>query len=102
LRVDPVSLYIVYDSTLGSLAALTFTQWKIARACSFIYRVSREMIWLQLASNVDIWSSGFNILWSIIQKVRASLVVLATENLLQTSPPQGLVGCCNPTPKSRL
>jgi hypothetical protein len=64
---------------LGSLAARTSTQKEIARECSFIYRVSREMIWLQLVWNVGIWSSGFNILWSIIQKVRASLVVLTTE-----------------------
>jgi hypothetical protein len=26
--------------------------------------------------------------------------VLTTETLLQTSPPQGLVGCCTPTPQS--
>jgi hypothetical protein len=36
--------------------------------------VSRKMIWLQFVWNVGIWSSGFNILWSIIQEVRASLV----------------------------
>jgi hypothetical protein len=55
LRVDPVSLYIVYASTLGCLVAWTSTQWEIARECSFIYReyrVSREMIWLLLVWNV--------------------------------------------------
>jgi hypothetical protein len=64
LRIDPVSLDMVYASTLGSLAAWSSTQWEIARECSFIYRVSTEMIWLQLVWNVGICSSGFNIVWS--------------------------------------
>jgi hypothetical protein len=46
------------------------------------------MIWLQLVWNVGIWASGFNILWSIIQKVRASLLVLKLKLFLRQALPK--------------
>jgi hypothetical protein len=42
LRVDPVSLDIVYASTLGSLAAWTSTQWEIARECFYLQGLQRN------------------------------------------------------------